>query len=48
MITERAWLDEIRDYTARECLTDDEWNTLLSLAYDGQTSHIVATMEKSR
>ena len=23
-------------YTARECLTDDDWNTLLSLAYDGQ------------
>ena len=34
---DRAGLDEIRDYTARECLTDDDWNTLLSLAYDGQT-----------
>ena len=33
----RTWLDDIRDYTARECLTDDEWRTLLSLAYDGQT-----------
>ena len=32
----RSWLDDIRD-SARERLTDDEWATLLSLAYDGQT-----------
>ena len=35
-MSDRTWLDDIRDYTARECLTDDEWSTLLSLAYDGQ------------
>ena len=38
-MTTRTWLDDIRDYTARECLTDDDWNTLLSLAYDGQMLH---------
>lgn len=30
----RTWLDDIRDYTARECLTDSEWAALLSLAYE--------------
>ena len=37
MAVTRTWLDDISDYTARERLSDDEWNTLLSLAYDGQT-----------
>ena len=31
---DKAGLDEIRDYTARECLTDSEWAALLSLAYE--------------
>ncbi len=31
---DRAGLDEIRDYTARECLTDAEWSALLALAYE--------------
>ena len=31
---DKGELDEIRDYTARECLTDAEWSALLSLAYE--------------
>jgi biopolymer transport protein ExbB/TolQ len=31
---DKTELDEIRDYTARECLTDSEWAALLSLAYE--------------
>lgn len=34
---DKAQLDNIRDYVSRECLTDDEWKDLLSLAYDGLT-----------